>query len=142
MLSLIKTILYKIKLKKKFASGSNLSKDKVYMEFYNKKNYTFVEKNEKLNISASVIHGISYVDKDYFWNHHSRTKDDYINLTLNMHNGNEQAVSNFYYDPIKVYKFKDIYILLDDGRHRVTAAQELGINIDVILLGEYFQENN
>lgn len=126
----------------KFTSRNNIYKDTKYMDFYNKGNCIFIEKNEKITIPASAIHGISYLDKKYFWNHHCYTKDDYINLTQNMHNGDKQALHNFYYTPIKVYRFKDIYILLDDGRHRVKAAQELGIHINVVVSGEYYQKLN
>lgn len=135
---IFKKSFHKIILEIKCPPGSNLSKNKLYMEFINdRRNFDFKEKNEKVTIPASKIHGILDIDNEYFWNHHSYTKDDYLRITQDMHNGNEQAIHDFYYHPIKVYKFKDIYILIDDGRHRVAAAQELEIDIDVVVSGDY-----
>lgn len=110
-----------------------------YEEYKYMKRGNFIRYDQPLEISipANEICGIFDRDNKYFWNHHSNCKEDYINLAKLMCEGDEQAMIDFYSPPIKIYKFKSIYILSGDGRHRVCATQELKIAINVLIEGEY-----
>lgn len=112
-----------------------------YEEYIDMKRGEFIEYDSPLEefVSVKEIYGILDKDKEYFWNHHSYCKEDYMDLTKRMSDGDSEATDNFYYHPIKIFKFKSIYILESDGRHRVCAAQELDIKIKVLITGEYIK---
>jgi hypothetical protein len=105
-------------------------------------------------VDASDVFGMRYQDdqpEDEFWNHHNRTKDDYIELasklpevqaelasgkTLDEIKANPAlaACASQYYshdNMVKVYSYGDSYLLSEDGRHRVMAAQTLGYQMPV-----------
>ena len=109
-------------------------------------------------IPANQITGILDVDKPYFWNHHGNTIDDYLLLAKKseiLYQKWQQglSISDLSKDPdckdiseaylsddkmIQVYKRSDMeYEWANDGRHRAAAAQKLGIQILVKVLGEY-----
>ena len=83
-----------------------------------------------------------------FWDHHSNGKEDYIKLIkdLNKHNqliedgvstenitNNHPEFANAYEactrNPIRLIKLNDYYIVDEDGRHRVAAAQSIDENV-------------
>jgi hypothetical protein len=76
-------------------------------------------------------------DNEDFWNHHGRSKEEYLDYVDSGEIENQK--------PIDVYSCDDKYVLVDDGNHRVAAAQELDADIKVNVTGEYVdksQENS
>lgn len=108
-------------------------------------------------VLAELIEGIYDKDNEFFWNHHGCDKDNYIRLAERSEilykkylDGKDiesikkdfecNDISGAYLSErqiIKVYKYGNRYILVDDGRHRVAAAQELKLYIPVKIIGEY-----
>lgn len=109
-------------------------------------------------IPAEQIVGIRDRDNPHFWNHHGNTKKFYIDLAEQskaLHD--EQCMGtivkeiqsceelkklyNIYLSDqycVKLYKYPNgKYLLVDDGRHRVAAAQILNIAIPAKVMGEY-----
>ncbi|MCD7865208.1 MAG: hypothetical protein LUG54_04195, partial [Clostridiales bacterium] len=106
-------------------------------------------------IPASEISGINNTG-EHFWNHHANTKDDYMDLASKLPEVQEQLANGVsldeikqnpdlrdcaaaYYDDdkmIQVIKTENGYEFQDDGRHRATAAQELGYDIPVKIINE------
>jgi hypothetical protein len=74
-----------------------------------------------------------YTDETAFWNHHGRSKEEWIDYVRS-----GQADHG---EPIDVYKCDDKYVLIDDGNHRVAAAQELNRPINVKVTGEYKEQS-
>lgn len=68
-----------------------------------------------------------------FWNHHGRSKEEYMNF-VESGEVNKQK-------PIDVYKYDDKYVLVSDGNHRVAAAQELDADVKVNITGEYYDQS-
>jgi len=108
-------------------------------------------------IPAELINGIYDIENGYFWNHHGCTKEDYIQLAEKSKILYEKYLGGKDIDLLKedvdckdivgaylsgkqiicVYKRKDGYQLVSDGRHRVAAAKELKIFIPAKVVGEY-----
>ena len=109
-------------------------------------------------VPAELITGIRDRANPYFWNHHGKSKESYIELAKKSEviyemwcNGisivdiqkNEKLseLSTIYLSDqlcIKLYKYPNgKYLLLDDGRHRVAAAQKLNIVVPAKVTGEY-----
>ena len=109
-------------------------------------------------IPAELIVGVRDKDNPHFWNHHGNTKEFYIDLAEQSEALHEKRcagasveeirscedlkkLSDIYLSDqfcIKLYKHPDgRYLLVDDGRHRVAAAQILGITIPAKVMGEY-----
>lgn len=117
--------------------------------------------NSKIEfISAKLIKNIQDRYNPYFWEHHGNTHESYIDLankSVKLYEKwcNGASVSELLRDEecsdfagaylssnqvIKVYKYPDgTYMLIDDGRHRVAAAQELDLYIPVKVTGEFKQ---
>ncbi|MBQ4575109.1 MAG: DNA/RNA non-specific endonuclease [Clostridia bacterium] len=96
-------------------------------------------------------------DRDQFWNHHGNTKEDYMELASHIPEVKERleagenledlyndpdigACARNYFDPNnipKVIQYKDTFISQGDNRHRILAAQELGYDIPVRIVGTY-----
>lgn len=115
--------------------------------------------NSKIEfISAKLIKNIQDRYNSYFWEHHRNTHESYIDLankSVKLYEKwcNGASVSELLRDEecsdfagaylssnqvIKVYKYPDgTYMLIDDGRHRVAAAQELDLYIPVKVTGEF-----
>ena len=114
----------------------------------------------KAFIDAKQITGILDIDKPCFWNHKGNTMEVYLQLAkksdiLYKKWCQGTPISELQEDPdckdkdiaqaylnelqmVQVYKKScNEYKLVDDGRHRVAAAQNLGIYILVKILGEY-----
>ena len=101
-------------------------------------------------INAADIQGVDSTG-DHFWEHHTNTKDDYMQIAAKLPEVQEQLAQGVtvnelmenpefrdcvqaYYDPenmVKVEASENGYQFQDDGRHRVAAAQELGYEIPV-----------
>ena len=101
-------------------------------------------------INAADIQGVDSTG-DHFWEHHTNTKDDYMQIAAKLPEVQEQLAQGVtvnelmenpelrdcvqaYYDPenmVKVETSENGYRFQDDGRHRVAAAQELGYEIPV-----------
>ena len=98
------------------------------------------------------LSGAMGMDSENFWNHHGNTKADYQELASHLpevqkglaegrtlaemrQDPNLQNTGAAYYDPAKMVKVEARedggYHFLDDGRHRVLAAQEQGCSIPV-----------
>ena len=98
------------------------------------------------------LSGAMGMDSENFWNHHGNTKADYQELASHLpevqkglaegrtlaemrQDPNLQNTVAAYYDPAKMVKVEARedggYNFLDDGRHRVLAAQEQGCSIPV-----------
>jgi len=79
------------------------------------------------------------VDKNWnaenknFWNHHGYSKEEYMDYVSSGKADNSK--------PIPVYECGDKYVLVDDGNHRVAAAQELNRPIIVNVTGKYIEQN-
>ena len=115
--------------------------------------------NSKIEfISAKLIKNIQDRYNPYFWEHHGNTHESYIDLankSVKLYEKwcNGASVSELLRDEecsdfagaylssnqvIKVYKYPDgTYMLIDDGRHRVAAAQELDLYIPVKVTGAF-----
>lgn len=108
-------------------------------------------------IFAELIDDIYGKEDSYFWNHHNNNKESYLELTekyiilykrylsgedikLLAEDSKYKNIVNAYLSKsqiIKVYRCNGRYKLVDDGRHRVVAAQELKIYVPVMVIGEY-----
>jgi len=111
-------------------------------------------------VDPNEIYGARYNDstsEEDFWNHHGNTKDDYLALAEKIPDVQSQLQSgqsldeikqdpelrpcaDAYFTPdrmVKVYEYDGQYMFQDDGRHRVAAAQELGVEMPVNVKGEY-----
>lgn len=109
-------------------------------------------------ISAELIIGILDRGNPHFWNHHGNSKKFYIELANESKRIHEawcrgasiekiqnddqlKQLSSIYLSDqfcVKLYKYPDgKYRLVGDGRHRVAAAQELGLVIPAKVVGEY-----
>lgn len=115
--------------------------------------------NSKIEfVSAKLIKNIQDRYNSYFWEHHGNTHESYIDLankSVKLYEKwcNGASISELLRDEecsdfagaylssgqvIKVYKYPDgTYMLIDDGRHRVAAAQELDLYIPVKVTGEF-----
>jgi hypothetical protein len=67
-----------------------------------------------------------------FWNHHGRSKEEYMDFVSSGEADNAK--------PIEVYECGDKYVLVDDGNHRVAAAQELDRPVKVNVTGKYVEQ--
>ena len=106
------------------------------------------------NVRASDIDmsGAMGMDDENFWNHHGNTKEDYMELASKLPDVQDRlksgerledlysdpdigATAYQYYDPNKMVRVEErsdgSYEFLNDGRHRVAAAQELGHEMPV-----------
>lgn len=108
-------------------------------------------------IRAQLIEGIYDRDNEYFWDHHGCKKSDYIALAKKSKILYEKFSAGIPLEKLKcdpecegfygaylgdkcivnVEKREGKYLLVDDGRHRVAAAQELDLYIPVKIIGEY-----
>lgn len=108
-------------------------------------------------IFAELIDDIYGKEDSYFWNHHNNNKESYLELAeksiilykrylsgedikLLAEDSKYKNIVNAYLSKsqiIKVYRCNGRYKLVDDGRHRVVAAQELKIYVPVMVIGEY-----
>lgn len=109
-------------------------------------------------VPARLISNIRDRDNPFFWVHHRNTKESYLELAKQSLKLQEKwsagiSISHILDDKelkdiagayfsdaqvIKVYRYPDgKYVLLDDGRHRIAAAQELDIDVPVKVTGEY-----
>jgi len=92
------------------------------------------EPEEKTVDSNDIIVDENWnVDNKDFWNHHGRSKEEYMDYV-----GSGQADNA---EPIEVCKCDDKYVLVDDGNHRVAAAQELNRPVNVRVTGEYKEQS-
>jgi hypothetical protein len=107
-------------------------------EFYAKQKsgaleYRRCEPEEKVVASNDII-----VDENWnaenkdFWSHHGRSKEEYMDFVESGEADKQK--------PIEVYQCDDKYVLVDDGNHRVAAAQEFGTDIKVNVTGEYVEQ--
>lgn len=123
--------------------------------------YDDMSKSNKLSfVNPHTIFGLKIGDKKAFWNYRGAdSKEKYIELakeinTVNLlHNikqmsykqiadlgGTLGACAQYYFldDAIRVVKVGNAYIFQDDGRHRLQAAIEAGIDkIPIKVVGEY-----
>lgn len=97
------------------------------------------------------------MDKSYFWNHHMNTKDDYLRLAEKIPDVTQSIILGVTEEKIKSDpNLRDTYLAyfdkknmiqvnrnLDgsysyscDGRHRIAAACELGLEIPVIVINQ------
>ena len=102
------------------------------------------------------------MDDKNFWNHHTHTHDDYIALAsrvpdvmdliesgrslADVNADNELiATARQYFDPNKMIHVElgddGTYRFSDEGRHRIMAAKELGLDIPVFVEGESENED-
>jgi hypothetical protein len=101
---------------------------------------------------VGVFHNDS-VNKDDFWTHHGETKERFAELASKVEtvknlmdqgiglehikqNPDLTACVEQYFSSnraVRVYQYGDKYIFGGDGRHRVRIAQEMGINIPVLI---------
>lgn len=108
-------------------------------------------------IPAECIDDIYGKEDFYFWNHHHNNKESYLELAeksiilyktylsgedfkMLAEDSKYKNIVNAYLSKsqiIKVYRCNGRYQLVDDGRHRVVAAQELKIYVPVMVIGEY-----
>lgn len=96
------------------------------------------EKDVVINANDIILSENCDVKSQDFWNWHTRGKEDYLALVRD----SQKLDEIFESDPIRVYKYKGKFVRPTDGRHRIAAAQELGINIKVKIVGEYFENND
>ena len=116
------------------------------------------KENGYSTISASEISGVDH-SGEHFWEHHTNSKADYMELASKLPEVQEQLVNGIsldeiknnpnlrdcasaYYDKskmVKVVQSDNGYEFQDDGRHRVAAAQALGYDIPVSIINT---ENN
>ena len=106
------------------------------------------------------------MDSDQFWDHHTNTKQDYLRIAekipdvqqaLNSgksldeirQDSNLKDTVNAYFDPENMVKVEEkddgSYSFTDDGRHRISAAQELGVEIPVEVINKsktFITDNN
>lgn len=108
---------------------------------------------------SNEITGIFHNDdtaEDQFWTHHGNTKERYRELASHVNmirwrlecghqledirkDPSLTACVDQYFDPqnaVRVYKYGDRYIAEGGGRHRVRIAQEMGIDIPVLITRE------
>lgn len=126
----------------------------------NENNYTFksIEEREVVFIKAKSISKVYDIENPHFWEHHNKNHNDYIELAKKsiilfdkwkkgakisdlMLDKETSDFAGAYLSSnqiIKVYRYPEgTYRLVDDGRHRVAAAQELDLHIPVVVIGEY-----
>lgn len=113
--------------------------------------------NNESNIAfvrAKSISNIYDKDNPHFWNHHGYNHDDYLKLADSSRvlyekwqkgvSINELLKDERFRDMVYIFLVKpnvikvtrvnnDTYALINDGRHRVVAAQELDIFVPVII---------
>lgn len=159
-------VIENISTGKEYVNGS-VNTDQ-YAEYLQKSSrgelvYNSIDSNLQpiVNTSASNIHEIDLFGKDRqsdsFWNHHSRTKEDYYELASHIPKVEERLnagesleslcndphignCARLYYDPNqmpKVEQYRDTFISQGDNRHRILAAQDQGYNIPVRVMGTY-----
>ena len=147
---------------KYFVRGNNFTR---FSHFWNNAGqYTYTEAHYFATIDARNIEGIYLNNNEaknafMFWNRNVRYSTDSetyfsriasqipeIQARLNSGDSAEsirndpelRACYDSYFDtPISVYKVDDYYYFTDSGRHRCMAAQKLGIDIPVKVIGEY-----
>lgn len=120
------------------------------------KDSPIIEKTDASNIHEVDLFGADR-NSDEFWNHHGNNKDFYYDMASKIPEVQERLDSGESLDSIKqnpdlracasgyfeesnlprVSKYKDTYISEGDGRHRILAAQDLGMDIKVRVNGEY-----
>ncbi len=120
-----------------------------------------LENNESDNdsrfefVQAKSISNIRDSDNTHFWEHHGNNHEEYLQLAIKscilyekwqkgatidelLRDESIREISNAYLSEqqvIKVYESDNkTYELIDDGRHRVMAAQKLDIFVPVIIL--------
>ncbi len=133
--------------------------EKVYPEY--DKNVTsqgldcakeFTDDNTRISASDIDMSDAMGMDNPNFWNHHSNTKENYMDLASKLpevqnrlENGEKLediyndpkigATANQYYNPDNMVCVEarpdGTYGFIDDGRHRIMAARELGYDIPV-----------
>ena len=101
-------------------------------------------------VDASSIQGVDTSDP-HFWDHHNNSREDYLALANKLPEVQDQLAQGktleeieadpelrdcaiAYYDPdhmVKVEQTEHGLEFSDDGRHRIAAAQELGLQIPV-----------
>ena len=107
-------------------------------EFYDKQQsgeltFESCEPEEKTVDSNDIIVDENWnAESENFWNHHGRSKEEYLDYVASGQADNE---------PVEVYKCGDKYVLVDDGNHRVAAAQELDRPVNVKVTGEYKEQS-
>lgn len=129
------------------------------IELRKQKQLEFVEmENPTIEfILADLIDDI-YGKKDiHFWDHHNNNKKNYLelaeksiilykiylsgeNIKVLEEDSKYKDIVNAYLSEsqiIKVYKYNGRYRLVDNGRHRVVAAQKLKLYVPVMVIGEY-----
>jgi hypothetical protein len=90
-------------------------------------------KEETVNPN-DIIGGKEWNSEDKnFWNHHGRTKDEYMDYV-----GSGKADNA---EPPEVNKCGDKYVLVNDGSHRVAASKELNRPIKVNVTGKYTEQS-
>ena len=112
--------------------------------------------------SPENIHEIRLSNEDVeneanFWGQHGREAKDYEALAENIPEVMQRmktgepiesiskdpqigATARLYFHPdnmVKVYEYKGTYIFDSDGRHRVLAAQRMGVDLPVKVIGRY-----
>ena len=124
---------------------------------------TTVDTNERgySTVAASEINGVDS-SGDHFWEHHTNSKEAYMQLASKLPEVQEQLAQGIsldeikqnpdlrdcasaYYDTdkmVKVEQTENGYEFQDDGRHRVAAAQELGYNIPVNIINSEKQTSS
>ena len=121
---------------------------------YTKTSYT-------VNVSSKSIFGVRGAEDSGFWEYKRHSKQDYVDMARQipivrqyLRNGMSleyiiskggivgACAANYFQSPIKVGRYKDSYIHIDDGRHRIEAAKIAGVDIPVTVVEFYgFQFN-
>ena len=110
-----------------------------------------IESNRIENVNAADIKRYDS-SREHFWEDHGRTKEQFLEIASHipevkerLSNGEtldsikqdtklESCVSSYFEKPIQVEKFENCYMFVDDGRHRIAAAAELGHDIPVTVV--------
>jgi len=135
---------------KSFENKNNFKRtQEIIKETFSDFNEKFIKKEIKLdspklvsNIDPSRI--LTPEMDTTFWNHHGNNKSDYVSIAdkiseisnqldlgltidkISTHNeSNKQIISSLKNNPIRLIKCDDYYMIDEDGRHRVAAAQLL-----------------
>ena len=141
------------KSKEQLPEANEPLKDSSYdAESPEKRGYELPEGCKTVNANDIDMSDAMGMDDPNFWNHHNRTKEDYMDLASKLPDvqnrlNNGESIESLYNDPnlgdtayqyyspekmVRVNEQPDgSYEFIDDGRHRVSAAQELGYDIPV-----------
>lgn len=111
-------------------------------------------------VSSDSVFDIYNIDSHNFWDHHRSVEADYMELASHLPEIQERlangesldsirsiphlsnTIDAYYTDDkmIRVAKDKDGYQFLNEGRHRMMAAKEMGYDVPVKIVGENVAE--